>query len=104
MGFEWARPTSFADPMLTVGDGVHYYAVDHTPSLLWNSASWEISEALIPFLGRSCPDRPPGTRTLTIRRAIEIRDGVIQNPKILSFQSRAAEYPHLVDTLHDQPS
>jgi hypothetical protein len=31
---------------------------------------------------------------MTIRRAIEIRDGVIQNPKILSFQGRAAEFPH----------
>jgi hypothetical protein len=30
----------------------------------------------------------------TIRRAIEIRDGVIQNPDILSFQNRAPQYPH----------
>ena len=50
MGFSWARPTSFADPMFMVGDGVHYYAVDHSPSLLWNSATWEISEALLPYL------------------------------------------------------
>lgn len=94
MGFEWARPTSFADPMFTVGDGVHYYAVDHTPSLLWNSASWEISEALIPFLGPVMSGPAAWDETPTIRRAIEIRDGVIQNPKILSFQSRSADYPH----------
>ncbi len=30
----------------------------------------------------------------TIGRAIEIRDGVIQNPKILSFQGRSADFPH----------
>ena len=30
----------------------------------------------------------------TIRRAIEIRDGVVQNPKILSFQSRSPSFPH----------
>ena len=30
----------------------------------------------------------------TIRRAIEIRDGVVQNPKILSFQSRSPTFPH----------
>jgi hypothetical protein len=30
----------------------------------------------------------------TIRRAIEIRDGVVQNPKILTFQGRSATYPH----------
>jgi hypothetical protein len=32
----------------------------------------------------------------TIRQAIEIRDGVVQNPRILSFQQREAEYPHRV--------
>ena len=37
MGFSWARPTSFTDPMFTVGGNIHYYAVDHSPSLLWNS-------------------------------------------------------------------
>jgi len=30
----------------------------------------------------------------TIRRAIEIRGGIIQNPEILSFQHRASHYPH----------
>jgi hypothetical protein len=30
----------------------------------------------------------------TISEAIEIRDGVVQNPKILSFHGRSPEYPH----------
>ena len=30
--------------------GLHYYAVDHSPSYLWNSATWEISEALLDYL------------------------------------------------------
>jgi alanine dehydrogenase len=50
MGFTWARPTSFTHPTFTVGDNVHYYAVDHSPSPLWDSATWEISEALRPHL------------------------------------------------------
>nr|MBA2725576.1 alanine dehydrogenase [Actinomycetota bacterium] len=50
MGFEFAKPTPFTDPMFTVGDGVNYYAVDHSPSYLYNSATWEISEALLPYL------------------------------------------------------
>jgi alanine dehydrogenase len=96
MGFEWARATSFADPMFTVGPGVHYYAVDHSPSYLWNSATWEISEALIPHI-RAVMSGADGWRgSETIRRAIEIRDGVVQNPRILSFQSREADYPHRV--------
>jgi hypothetical protein len=30
----------------------------------------------------------------TVRRAIEIREGVIQNPAILSFQGRSPAHPH----------
>jgi len=94
MGFSWARPTSFADPMFTVGANIGYYAVDHSPSLLWNSATWEISEALLPYLKAVLGGPAAWDSDQTIRRAIEIRDGVIQNPAILSFQHRAAQYPH----------
>jgi alanine dehydrogenase len=94
MGFEWARPTSFAEPTFTVGPGIHYYAVDHSPSYLWNSATWEIGEAVIPHL-RAVMSGPAGWEASdTIRRAIEIRDGVVQNPRILSFQGREPGYPH----------
>jgi alanine dehydrogenase len=47
MGFSWAHPTSF-QPIIGVANGVHYYAVH--PSYLWNSATWEISEALLPHI------------------------------------------------------
>jgi alanine dehydrogenase len=94
MGFEWARPTSFEDPMLVVGAGVHYYAVDHSPSYLWESATWEISEALLPYLATVTAGPAAWEADETIRRAIDIRDGVIQNPKILSFQRRSNGYPH----------
>jgi alanine dehydrogenase len=97
MGFSWARPTSFAEPMFTVGSNVGYYAVDHSPSHLWNSATWEISQALLPYL-RPVLAGPKGwAGDETIRRAIEIRDGVIQNPHILSFQHRSPQYPHTRD-------
>ncbi|MEV6769836.1 N(5)-(carboxyethyl)ornithine synthase [Nocardia sp. NPDC051030] len=96
MGFEWARPTSFADPMLSIGDDLHYYAVDHSPSYLWNSATWENSEALLEYLPivMAGPEAWEGSET--IRRAIEIRDGRVQNLRILSFQGRAAAYPYAV--------
>jgi alanine dehydrogenase len=94
MGFSWARPTSFAEPMLMLGSHVRYYAVDHSPSYLWDSATWEISEALLPHL-RAVLSGPGGwDGHETIRRAIEIRAGVIQNPRILSFQHRSPDYPH----------
>ncbi len=94
MGFEWARPTTFEDPTLTVGDDLHYYAVDHSPSYLWDSSTWEISDALLPHLETVMGGPDAWDRDETIRRAVEIRDGVIQNPKILSFQDRSPEYPH----------
>ena len=94
MGFSWARPTSFADPVFVVGDNVLYYAVDHSPSYLWNSATWENSEALLPFLRTVLGGSDAWDRNPTIRRAIEIRDGVIQNPAILSFQDRSPKHPH----------
>lgn len=96
MAFDFARPTSFADPMFPVGSDVHYYGVDHTPSYLWDSATWENSEALIPFL-RPVLSGPVGwAADPTISRAIEIQDGVVRNPKILSFQHRSPDYPHQV--------
>ncbi|MEV5011004.1 N(5)-(carboxyethyl)ornithine synthase [Streptomyces sp. NPDC055692] len=94
MGFAWARPTTFGEPMLTVGAGCHYYAVDHSPSHLWNSATWEISEALLPYLRKVMSGPAAWEADPTVRKAIEIRDGVVLNPKILSFQHRTAAYPH----------
>jgi alanine dehydrogenase len=94
MGFEWARPTSFEEPMFDPAPGIHYYAVDHSPSLLWDSATWEIGEALGPYLRSVMAGPDAWGNDETISRAIEIRDGVIQNPKVLSFQGRDAEYPH----------
>ena len=94
MGFEWARPTEFEDPMFVVGQGVNYYAVDHSPSYLWNSATWEISEALLPFLRTVMEGPSAWSRSLTISKAIEIHDGVIKNPDILEFQGREADHPH----------
>ena len=94
MGFEWARPTSFADPTFTVGHGLTYYAVDHSPSLLWDSATWEISLALMPHLRTVMEGPESWTSDEVIARAIEVRDGEVRNPKILSFQDRDSEYPH----------
>ncbi len=94
MGFSWAEPTSFAHPAITVGDNITYYAVDHSPSYLWNSATWEISEALIPHLRPVLAGREAWEANQTVRRAIEILDGTVRNPDILTFQHRRPEHPH----------
>ncbi len=94
MGFSFAKPTDFEVPIFKVGN-VFYYAVDHTPSYLWNAATWEISNSLTPYLPliMGGPEQWEGSET--IRRAIEIQDGIIKNPKITSFQNRSSEYPHI---------
>jgi len=94
MGFSFARPTSFDEPTFQIGT-LTYYAVDHTPSYLWQSASWELSRVVLPFLEIVMGGAAAWDGNETICRAIEIREGVVQNPKILSFQERAEAYPHL---------
>jgi alanine dehydrogenase len=94
MGFSWARPTTFEQPTFVVGPNITYYAVDHSPSYLWNSATWEISEALLPYLPTVLEGPASWDEDQTVRRAIEIHDGIICNPDILTFQRRASDYPH----------
>ena len=94
MGFGWARPTTFEEPTFVVGDNVLYYAVDHSPSYLWSSATWENSNALIPFLRPVLEGGTAWDTDETLSGAIEIRDGRVVNPKILAFQGRAADPPY----------
>ncbi len=93
MGFPFARPTTFEQPTFRVGRAT-YYAVDHSPSYLWRSASWELSRALLPYVETVLGGPEAWERDETISRAIEIREGTIQNKRILSFQRRMEDYPH----------
>ncbi len=93
MGFSFAKPTSFDKPTFKVGS-IDYYAVDHTPSYLWESASRSISAALIVYLRTVLEGPDSWQKNETIRRALVIDQGKILQPQILSFQNRQAEYPH----------
>ncbi|OGD32774.1 MAG: hypothetical protein A2V45_15525 [Candidatus Aminicenantes bacterium RBG_19FT_COMBO_58_17] len=97
MGFSFARPTTFTNPVFQVGEKITYYSVDHTPSYLWSAASSEISTALLPYMGIVEAGEKAWEREKTIARATDIRDGVIQNPNILSFQRRKKDYPHVFE-------
>ena len=99
MGFFFAKPTTFKNPMFNI-ETVDYYAVDHTPTYLWESATRSISAALIIYLPTVLESRECWQQNETIRQAINIDVGVIQKPKILSFQKRQPDYPHtLTNTL-----
>jgi alanine dehydrogenase len=94
MGFEFARPTSFNEPIFEAGNGIVYYAVDHSPSYLFNTASLEHSKTAWPFVKDVVGGREAWKKCLTIEKAIDIENGVIVNPRIISFQKREKEYPH----------
>ena len=95
MGFYFAKPTTFKNPMIAI-DGIDYYAVDHTPSYYWESASRSISAALIEHL----PDFLGGGKqwqlNKTLKNAINIDEGVVVKDNILRFQNRAFAYPHAI--------
>jgi len=93
MGFYFAKPTTFKNPILKI-DTIDYYAVDHTPSYLWESASRSISAALIVYLPTVLEGRKSWMKNLTIQKAINIDNGVIKKESVLTFQNRMPNYPH----------
>lgn len=94
MGFEFALPTSFDEPLVDVQKRVTYYAVDHSPSYLYATASLELSKATLPYMKDMVDGRAAWSANPTIGRAVEIDQGRILNEKILTFQNRSLEYPH----------
>ncbi len=93
MGFYFAKPTTFKNPILKI-DNIDYYAVDHTPSYLWESASRSISAALIVYLPTILAGHKSWMKDTTIQKAINIDEGVIKKDSVLTFQNRMPEYPH----------
>ncbi len=93
MGFYFAKPTTFKNPIIKV-NSVDYYAVDHTPSYLWESASRSISAALIVYLKTVLDGHESWMKNLTIQKAINTDKGVIKKESVLTFQNRMPDYPH----------
>lgn len=93
MGFYFAKPTTFEEPILNI-ENIHYYAVDHTPSYLWESASRSISAALIVYLSTILGGYKSWMEDTTIQHAINVDNGVIKKESVLAFQHRMPNYPH----------
>ncbi|QIK69566.1 hypothetical protein G7062_04315 [Erysipelothrix sp. HDW6C] len=83
MGFPFAKPTDFANPTFQCGN-ITYYGVDHTPSLLWDSASYQISKGLIPYMYQFIFDNYGDV----LEKAVDLRNGKIKNIRINEFQNR----------------
>lgn len=95
MGFYFAKPTTFKNPIISI-DKIDYYAVDHTPSYFWESASRSISAALVVHLHSVVGGPSSWAENASIQNAINIDQGVVVKDSILKFQRREANYPHLV--------
>lgn len=95
MGFYFAKPTTFKEPIIAI-DNIDYYAVDHTPSYLWESASRSISAALLVHLPSVISGREAWDKNMTIKNAINLDKGIIVKDTILRFQNRSPEYPHKI--------
>ena len=93
MAFFFAKPTTFKNPIAR-HEKVDYYAVDHTPSYLWESASRSLSAALIVHLPTVLKGYNSWQQNETIQQAINIDTGVIKKQDILLFQNREELYPH----------
>lgn len=83
MGIETSRATSLTDPVYSV-DGVIHYSVDHTPTILYRSATESIGNALHPYLDQVTEGSPE----TCLKAATCISDGTIIDPRIKSFQKR----------------
>lgn len=87
MGFYFAKPTDFDEPGFYVGENkIYYYAVDHTPSLFWDSSSYQLSLALLPYF-RDIFDSKLGYKSSDVlSKAVEIEEGNVLNDAITKFQ------------------
>ncbi|GFH41844.1 alanine dehydrogenase [Lactococcus hodotermopsidis] len=80
-GIETSRITTFTKPIYKV-EQITHYVVDHTPSLLYKTASKSISKAILPYLD----DLISSIENDVLIQATIIENGQILDPDILAFQ------------------
>ena len=82
-GIETCIPTTIENPTYVV-DGVLHYAVDHTPSLLYKTFSYENSKILCPYLDQLIT----GDIGPVLKDSLIIQNGIILDDEINKFQNR----------------
>jgi N5-(carboxyethyl)ornithine synthase len=82
---ESSRATTIADPIF-VEQGIVHYAVDHTPAMVWKSATESISAALAPYVDAVVEERVEEDAVLEPARVI--KDGAIVDKRISRYQGR----------------
>ena len=94
MGFDFAKPTTFEQPIIETNNYI-YYAIDHAPSHFFESASYEISGALMPYL-KYVIAHNTFEGSATLEKAMDIKNGHIINKKVINFQNRQTNFPHKI--------
>lgn len=84
-GVETCIPTTISEPTYII-DGVTHYAVDHTPSLFWKTATESISSEIIKYLDYLIEDNESLSPVLT--KSLIINKGIIIDKRICLFQNR----------------
>ena len=82
-GIESSIPTTIESPTYFV-DGVRHYVVDHTPSLVYKTATIDISAEIIKYIDLLIEDTP----SETLINSLSVKQGIIIDKKIIDFQNR----------------
>lgn len=82
-GIETSIPTTIDNPIYTI-DGIVHYVVDHTPSLVYKTATMGISEVISKYIDELVEDKIGNT----LNKAMIIERGNILDKRIIDFQSR----------------
>ncbi len=80
---ETCVPTTIEEPTYIV-DGITHYAVDHTPTLFYKTATQGISAVVARYLDELIENNPGEV----LREALAIENGVILDQRINDFQGR----------------
>ena len=80
---ESSIPTTIENPTYEKG-GIWHYVVDHTPSLFYKTASFEITKAATPFYDELICGKPGEV----LSKGCIAKNGIIIDKKIIDFQNR----------------
>jgi N5-(carboxyethyl)ornithine synthase len=81
---ETTVPTSLDNPIYEI-DSVIHYAVDHTPTIFYRSASSAISTETVKYIDDLIESRP----NVILKNALIIEQGHIMDKRITQFQNRS---------------
>lgn len=82
---ETSNPTTIEQPVYTT-EGVLHYVVDHTPSLIYLTASQNFGNEISKYIDYIIEDRVEENNTL--KKAMIIKNGLILNKSINDYQHR----------------